>query len=154
MLAGESRGSPFKPGDKPRGSDHARKTTGNRLHPACDDSPCRPASADEKEIERWIDEITQISEPGFGYSVYYSGSEFLPYENTAEPGPFVIGPLTQLVPPQFVRSSKRASCAGPPAKHINDIGTVKMPPVSGICGSTSGTSTTLIDAQEKWFLLG
>ena len=49
------------------------------------------AAADDKESEQLIDQLVNVSEPGFGYSVYFAGGEFLPYENTAEMGTLVIG---------------------------------------------------------------
>jgi hypothetical protein len=94
-------------------------------------------AAGEKEIEKWIDDLIQNSEPGFGYSVYYSGSEFLPYTDAHEMGTFVFGAIRVTRSPVLRKIVEKGIDAVPLLlKHINDTRTIKMRPISGMMWMT------------------
>ena len=96
------------------------------------------AVAEERNgLERSIDQLVEISEPGFGYSVYFAGGEFLPYEDTGEMGVLVLG-ASHATRSDTLRKIVEKGADAVPAllKHINDARTIKMRPVdvSGIMG--------------------
>ena len=36
------------------------------------------------DVTKLLDKLVEVTEPGFGYSAYFSGSEFLPYADTGK----------------------------------------------------------------------
>jgi hypothetical protein len=91
------------------------------------------ASAQDQEIERLIDELLGISEPGFGYSVYFAGGEFLPFQGTGQMGVLVLG-VSRATRSEALRKLVEKGAAAVPVllKHIGDTRTIKMKPVSGM----------------------
>ena len=49
-----------------------------------------PAAAND-EVDKLIDQLTEVSEPGVGYSACFSGSTFLPYADAEQLATFVFG---------------------------------------------------------------
>lgn len=45
----------------------------------------------DRKVEELIDQLVNVSEPGFGYSALFSGSEFVPYDEPGEIGTLVLG---------------------------------------------------------------
>jgi hypothetical protein len=90
-------------------------------------------SADEQDIERLIDQLVEVSEPGFGYSVFFSGSEFLPYENTGEMSTLVLG-AEQAARSEALRKLVEVGAAAVPVllRHIDDDRLIKMEPLKGM----------------------
>lgn len=84
-------------------------------------------------VERLIDQLVAVAEPGFGYSVYFSGTEFLPYDETGEISSAVLG-ATQRARSEAMREIVRQGAASVSTllKHINDSRATKIPPVSGM----------------------
>ena len=91
------------------------------------------ASADDKETEQLIDQLIGISEPGFGYSVYFAGEEFLPFEDTGQMGTLVLG-VSRATRSESLRKivTKGADAVPVLLKHIGDTRTIKMKPVRGM----------------------
>lgn len=84
-------------------------------------------------VERLIDELTKISEPGIGYSGLFAGSEFLPYDDTEELGTFVFGGTARERSPVL----RELVTLGPEAipsllAHSGDERKIAMPPVAGM----------------------
>ena len=42
------------------------------------------------DVTKLLDKLVEVTEPGFGYSAYFSGSEFLPYADTGQMGTLVL----------------------------------------------------------------
>ena len=91
-----------------------------------------PGEAND-EVERLIGELAKVSEPGFGYSGYFSGSEFLPYENTGEISTAVLG-ATHRSRSEAMRKIVEQGVEAVPSllKHIGDKRKIKMKPMSGM----------------------
>ncbi len=89
--------------------------------------------ADNTQIEQLIDQLVNVSEPGFGYSVYFAGSEFLPYEDTGEIGTLVLGRAQRGRSAALCKIVEQGADAVPALlKHIGDNREIKMKPVSGM----------------------
>lgn len=90
------------------------------------------AAADEP-IERLVDKLIEVSEPGFGYSGYFAGSEFLPYDDTGEVGTLVLG-AAQRARSETLRAIVEKGVDAVPVllTHIGDERKVKMKPMSGM----------------------
>ena len=88
---------------------------------------------ENKELERWLDQLVEISEPGFGYSTYFAGGEFLPYEGTGEMGVLVLG-VSKATRSDTLRKVVEQGADAVPSllKHLNDARTIKMEPVKGM----------------------
>ena len=91
------------------------------------------ALAQDREIEQLIDQLIGISEPGFGYSVYFAGGEFLPFEDTGQMGTLVLG-VSRATRSETLRKIVAKGADALPAllKHIGDTRTIKMKPVRGM----------------------
>lgn len=100
-----------------------------RLEPQTD----RTSSADSAALTKLIDRLAEIEEPGFGYSVTFSGTDFLPYEGSGEIHTLVLG-AGQRAESQSLRAIVETGVAAIPAliKHIGDARKTKMKPVSGM----------------------
>ncbi len=87
----------------------------------------------DDDLTQLIDQLVEVSEPGFGYSVYFSGSEFLPYEGTGEMGTLVIG-ASRATRSETLRKLVERGVDAVPAllAHIDDARRIKMRPVAGM----------------------
>ncbi|QDT99311.1 hypothetical protein [Gimesia aquarii] len=85
-----------------------------------------------EKIETLIDKLVTVSEPGFGYLVYSSGTEFLPYADTGMMGAQVIG-AGQPVRSEPLRKIVEQGIDAIPTliKHIGDERKINMKPVQG-----------------------
>lgn len=85
------------------------------------------------DIESLIAKLADVSEPGFGYSVSFSGSEFLPYNDTAQMSTLIIG-AARSTQSDILREIVKFGAAAVPhlLKHIDDERPTKIPPVSGM----------------------
>ena len=89
--------------------------------------------AQDNEIEQLIDLLPTVSEPGFGYSVYFSGGEFLPFEGTGQMGTLVLGVSRATRSEALCKIVAKGADAVPVLlKHIGDTRTIKMKPVRGM----------------------
>ena len=90
-------------------------------------------TADERDCERWIEELLEVDKPGYGYSVYFSGGEFLPYEDTGHVSTLVLG-ATPAARSESLRKLVEQGVEAIPVllKHIGDDRALKMKPVSGM----------------------
>jgi hypothetical protein len=85
------------------------------------------------DLERLVDALVETREPGFGYSGYFSGSEFLPYEDSGQMGTLVLGasraersePLRKIV-------AQGVHAVPVLLRHIDDDRKIKMEPMSGM----------------------
>lgn len=87
------------------------------------------SSADDENIDKLIDRLVGVLEPGFGYSVDFSGSEFLPYEHTGQMETLVLG-ASRATPSEALRRivEKGADAVPSLLEHIGDARTIKMKP--------------------------
>ncbi len=86
-----------------------------------------------KDIEQLIDELVNVSEPGFGYAGYFSGSEFLPYEDTEEMATLVFGGTRRARSDTLREIVEKGAVAVPLLlKHLDDDRKIKMKPLSGM----------------------
>ncbi|TWU59405.1 hypothetical protein Poly51_21930 [Rubripirellula tenax] len=91
-----------------------------------------PAVADEA-IEQLINELVTVSDPGFGYSGYFSGDEFLPYEGTGQIRTALLGATYRRPSIPMRKIVERGIDAVPVLlKHINDSRTIDTEPMSGM----------------------
>jgi hypothetical protein len=90
-------------------------------------------SADDKEIEQLIDQLVNVSEPGFGYSEYITGSQFLPYEETGHITMLILLREARPARSDVLRKIVERGVEAVPAllKHIGDNREIKMKPVGG-----------------------
>lgn len=87
----------------------------------------------QEDMEKLIDELIEVTEPGFGYSVYFSGSEFLPYEGTEAVSTFVFGGMRATRSETLKKIVERGADAVPLLlKHIGDDRKLKMEPLSAM----------------------
>ncbi len=94
---------------------------------------CAAAAEEKKELECWIDQLVEISEPGFGYSGNFAGGEFLPYKDTGEMGMLVLGASHATRSDMLCKIVEKGVEAVPALlKHIDDARTVKMAPVKAM----------------------
>lgn len=93
----------------------------------------QPGTTLAQETEQLIDQLLNVSEPGFGYSVYFAGGEFLPYEGTGQMGTLVLG-VSRATRSEVLRKIVAKGADAVPAllKHIDDSRALKMKPVSGM----------------------
>jgi hypothetical protein len=90
------------------------------------------AFADDAEVERLIDQLIDVAEPGLGYSPTVSGGEFLPYQDTGHIGTLILGGAR----PEQSETLRKIVELGAEVvpmllKHIGDNRQCKMKPVSG-----------------------
>ena len=85
------------------------------------------------EVTQLINKLVDVTEPGFGYSGYFSGSEFLPYGDTEQMGTLVLG-ATHRSRSDTLRQIVSKGVDAVPAllKHISDERKIKMKPLSGM----------------------
>src|SRR3954468_22834696 len=88
------------------------------------------AIAAEPDLEKLIDQLVTISEPGCGYSGLFSGSEFLPYDDTEQLGTFVLGG-TWRNKSETLKKLVEAGVEAVPVllKHIGDQRPIKLKPL-------------------------
>lgn len=87
----------------------------------------------DPEIEKLIHDLVEITEPGFGYSLYLSGSEFLPYEETGHVSTLVLGAGRATRSDALRKIVENGASAVPTLlKHIDDKRTTKMEPLRGM----------------------
>jgi len=89
--------------------------------------------AAKEKVESLIDKLVEVSQPGYGYAAYFSGSEFLPYPDTGKMVAEVLGggaPVRSEVLRQIVEQGIDAVPAL--IKHIGDDRKIKMKPLQGI----------------------
>ncbi len=91
-----------------------------------------PSWADDNTCEL-INKLTKVSEPGIGYSQFFSGSVFLPYEDSEHLGTFVIG-ATQRSKSETLRKIVAQGADAVPVllKHLSDDRKINMKPLSGM----------------------
>lgn len=91
------------------------------------------ASDSDPQIEQLIDKLFDVSEPGFGYSAYFSGSEFLPYEDTEEMRTLVLGATRRARSDTLRQIVERGVAAVPQLlAHLDDERKINMEPMSGM----------------------
>jgi len=89
--------------------------------------------ADDAELDKLIDELAKVSEPGVGYSAYFSGSVFLPYSDTEQLGTFVIGGTQRSKSDTLRRIVAKGAPAIPAlVKHLADDRKIALEPLSGM----------------------
>ncbi|MEM9409989.1 MAG: hypothetical protein AAGA30_02680, partial [Planctomycetota bacterium] len=90
-------------------------------------------NAKDDDIEKLIDKLIEVSEPGFGYSGYFSGSDFLPYQDTEQMGTLVLG-ATHRARSDVLRQIVARGVDAVPAllEHIGDNRKIKMKALSGM----------------------
>jgi hypothetical protein len=92
-----------------------------------------PVAAAEEKLESLVDQLVNVTEPGFGYSVYFSGSEFLPYDDSGEFGTLVLGAGHHSRSETMRKIVERGADAVPIlVKHIGDDRQIKMQPLTGM----------------------
>ncbi|MBS0263014.1 MAG: hypothetical protein JSS02_13800 [Planctomycetes bacterium] len=105
----------------------------------CDQSPKRGAISSRApappgvDIEKLIDQLPDTSEPGFGYSVYFSGSEFLPFDEPGQISTGVLGGM-KATRSKTLREIVRHGAAAVPVllKRIGDKRPTKIPAMTGM----------------------
>ena len=96
-------------------------------------TPAEKSAPEDPDTEKLLTQLVETSEPGFGYSVFFSGSEFLAYENTGKMGTLVLGAAHASRSDSLRDIVKKGVAAVPTLlKHINDDRPTKMKPVSGM----------------------
>ena len=85
------------------------------------------------DVTKLLDELVEVTEPGFGYSGYFSGSEFLPYADTEQMGTLVLG-ATRRSRSDALRQivAKGAEAVPTLLKYMSDDRKIKMKPLSGM----------------------
>jgi hypothetical protein len=93
----------------------------------------RPAVAiTNDELELLIDQLMDISEPGVGYSAYFSGSGFLPYSESEQLGTFVLGRTYSTQSDTLLRIVANGCDSIPTLlKHISDDRKINSKPQQG-----------------------
>lgn len=87
----------------------------------------------DNDIEILIGKLVEISEPGFGYSGSFSGSEFLPYDDTGQMSTLIVGAAHSRRSDVLRAIVKRGVTAVPNLlNHINDKRPTQIPSVSGM----------------------
>lgn len=87
----------------------------------------------EAQLESWVDELPKVSAEGFGYSSRFSGTTFLPRQDTAQWHTGVLGAK----PPEDSEALLKLVAAGAEAipvlvKHLDDKRPTQIKPVSGM----------------------
>lgn len=96
-------------------------------------APDGAAPVDATGLEELIDRLVDVSEPGFGYSVYFAGSEFLPYEETGQMGMFVFGGTRRARSETLLRLVEAGSDAVPTLiEHLGDDRQIRTEPIRGM----------------------
>ena len=87
----------------------------------------------DDSTEKLINELPKVSEPGIGYSQFFSGSVFLPYEDSEHLGTFIIG-ATQRTKSETLRKIVAQGADAVPTllKHLADDRKINMKPLSGM----------------------
>jgi hypothetical protein len=89
-------------------------------------------SADDN-VDRLVDQLVNVTEPGFGYSVYFSGSEFLPYDNTGTLGTLVLGAAHSARSETMRKLVEKGVEAVPILlKHLGDDRKINIKPLTGM----------------------
>ena len=98
----------------------------------------RDAGADETSknyaaVEKLIDELVNVAQQGLGYSITFSGTDFLPYEGTEEMGTLILG-AAHRSRSETLRAIVEIGADAVPGliKHIGDKRATKMKPVAGM----------------------
>ena len=91
-----------------------------------------PSRADVREIEELIDELANVSEPGFGFSELFDGTQFLPYLDDAEEGGSSCNMPAIPARSDTLRRIVEQGAAAVPVliKHLGDSRKTKVPPLS------------------------
>ena len=85
------------------------------------------------EVETLIDQLVDVSEPGFGYSGGFAGSEFLPYKDSQQMGTLVLGGAGHARSETLQKIVEKGAEAVPMLlKHLGDDRKIKMEPMSGM----------------------
>jgi hypothetical protein len=88
--------------------------------------------ADDAEVERLINQLVDVAEPGLGYSPTVSGGGFLPYQDTDHIGTLILGGMRPERSETLRKIVELGAEAAPMLlKHIGDNRRCKMKPVSG-----------------------
>lgn len=91
-----------------------------------------PAPA-EDDAEKLINQLTKVAEPGVGYSVFFSGAQFLPYDDAEELGTFVLGGTARSRSDVLRQIVAQGAAAVPVLlKHLSDERKIDMPPLKGM----------------------
>lgn len=87
----------------------------------------------EGELDKLIDDLFNVAEPGVGYSASFSGSSFLPYADSEQLGTFVIGG-TRRSESETLRKIVARGAAAVPAllEHLSDARKIRMEPLRGM----------------------
>ena len=90
------------------------------------------SNADE-ELNKLIDDLVKVAEPGVGYSGLFSGSTFLPYADSEELGTFVFGGTYRSESDVLRRIVAKGAEAVPTlVKHLSDDRKIALEPLSGM----------------------
>jgi len=84
-------------------------------------------------LDKLIDELTMVTDPGVGYSAYFSGSTFSPYADTEQLGTLVIGG-THRSESNALRPTVAKGVGAIPTllKHLSDDRKIQLEPLSGM----------------------
>ena len=84
----------------------------------------------QENIEALIDQLVEIDKPGTGYAQYFSGSNFLPYEDTEQIGTLIIGATARDRSPTLKKIVEAGIGAVPVLiKHLDDDRKVNLPSI-------------------------
>ena len=91
-----------------------------------------PSTAND-EVDKLIDQLTEVTEPGVGYSAYFSGSTFLPYADAEQLATFVFGG-TYRSESNVLRAivAKGAEAVPSLLKHLSDDRKTALEPLGAI----------------------
>lgn len=91
-----------------------------------------PLFADD-ELNELIEDLVKVAEPGFGYSGYFSGSQFLPYGDSEQFGTFVFGGTYRSESDTLRRIvSKGPGAVSTLLKHLSDDRKIAIEPLTGM----------------------
>lgn len=87
----------------------------------------------DDELEKLIEALTQVAEPGVGYSAYFSGSTFLPYSDSEQLGTLVLGG-THRSQSEILRElvAKGPDAVPTLIKHLSDDRKIAIEPLKGM----------------------
>ncbi len=92
-----------------------------------------PLAKAEDNLESLVDQLAKIDEPGFGYSAYFSGTEFLPYRDTGEISTLVLGAAQHARSETLRRIVEKGTDSVPVLlKHLDDPRKIQLKPLSGM----------------------
>ena len=93
---------------------------------------CSLSSAND-DIAGLIGKLAEVSEPSIGYSSYFSGSEFLPYEDSSQMSMFVLGATHRARSETLLKIVAKGAEAVPTLlKHLSDDRKINMKPMTGM----------------------